>query len=41
MLHASDHAVALAAQRLWNLLPGDLQMLPGHGPGQPGPGVLP
>ncbi len=30
-----DGALAQVAQRLRGLLPGDLQKLPGHGPGHP------
>ena len=30
-----DGTLAQVAQRLWGLLPGDLQKLSGHGPGHP------
>ena len=33
-------ALAGCPERLWGLLLGDLQKLPGHGPGQPALGVL-
>ena len=32
-------ALAQVAQRLWGLLPGDVQKPPGHGPGSPALGV--
>ena len=32
---AGDGALAQAAQKLWRLLLGDLQKLPGRGPGHP------
>lgn len=44
---ASDGTLAQAAQRLWGLLPGDIQQPPGHGPehsalgGQAGAGAGP